>query len=154
MSFHNVVYDVNIYIYIYILIVTQRDGFRKVLVFIPTHEIKIQQKLSWHRYAFSTFYDHNAVPHFRNKERELNCYIDTLLMVSTVSVLYVTILSYLILEHHCATSRKVAGWIPDWVIGIIHWFNPFGRRMALESTEPLTEVSTRNISWGLKAVGA
>ena len=43
-----------------------------LVVFIPTHEIKIQQKLSWHRYAFSTFYDHNAVPQFRTKERVLN----------------------------------------------------------------------------------
>jgi hypothetical protein len=26
--------------------------------------------------------------------------------------------------------------------------------MALGSTQPLTEISTRNISWGVKAVGA
>jgi len=26
--------------------------------------------------------------------------------------------------------------------------------MALESTQPLTEMSTRNISWGVKAAGA
>jgi hypothetical protein len=124
------------------------------VVFIPTHEIKIQQKLSWHRYAFYTFCDHNAIPHFRTKERVLNWHIDILLTVSTVSLLFVTILPYLILKHHCATSRKVAGWIPHWLIAIIHCFNPFGRSMALESTEPLTEVSTRSISWGLKAVGA
>jgi len=35
---------------------------------------------------------------------------------------------------HCATSRKVAGSIPDGVIGIFHWHNPFGR------TQPLTGV--------------
>ena len=69
-------------------------------------------------------------------------------------MLFVTTLPYLPRKHHCATSRKVAGWIPDWVIGIIHQFNPFGRSIALESSEPLTEVSTRSISWGLKAVGA
>jgi hypothetical protein len=51
---------------------------RTFVVFIPTHEIKIQQKLSWHRYAFSTFYDHNAVPHFRTKERVLNWHIGTI----------------------------------------------------------------------------
>ena len=37
--------------------------------------------------------------------------------------------------RHCATSRKVAGSIPDGV-------------MALGLTQPLTEMSTRNISWG------
>ena len=48
---------------------------------------------------------------------------------------------------HCATSRKVADSIPDGVIGIFHWHNPSGRTMALGSTQPLTEMSTRNISW-------
>ena len=49
---------------------------------------------------------------------------------------------------HCATSRKVAGSIPDGVIGIFHWHNPSGRTRALGSTQTLTEMSTRNISWG------
>ena len=31
---------------------------------------------------------------------------------------------------------------------------PSGRAMALVSTQPLTEISTRNISWGVKSVGA
>jgi hypothetical protein len=34
--------------------------------------------------------------------------------------------------RHCTTNRKVAGSIPDGVIGIFHWPNPFGRTMALE----------------------
>jgi hypothetical protein len=50
--------------------------------------------------------------------------------------------------RHCATSCKVADSIPDGVIGIFHWHNPVGRTMALGSTQPLTEMSTRNISWG------
>ena len=33
--------------------------------------------------------------------------------------------------RHCATSRKVAGSIPDGVIGIFHWHNPSVRTMAL-----------------------
>ena len=49
---------------------------------------------------------------------------------------------------HCATSRKVAGSIPDGVIGIFHWHNPSGRTMALRLTQPLTEMSTRSISLG------
>jgi hypothetical protein len=40
------------------------------------------------------------------------------------------------------------------VSGIFHWHNPFGRTMALGSTQPLREMSTRNISWGVKAAGA
>ena len=49
--------------------------------------------------------------------------------------------------RHCTTSRKVAGSIADGVIGIFHWHNPSGRTMALGSTQPLTEMSTRNISF-------
>ena len=53
--------------------------------------------------------------------------------------------------RHCATSRKIAGSIPDCVIVIFHWHNPSGRTMALRLTQPLTEMNTRNISLGLKA---
>jgi hypothetical protein len=35
-----------------------------------------------------------------------------------------------------------------------HLHNPSGRTMALVLTQPLTEMSTRNISWGVKAAGA
>jgi len=56
--------------------------------------------------------------------------------------------------RHCATSRKVAGSIRDGVIGIFHWHNPSGRTMALGLTQPLSEMSTRNISWGVKVAGA
>ena len=38
--------------------------------------------------------------------------------------------------RHCATSRKVAGSIPDGVIGIFHWLNPSGRTIALGLTQP------------------
>jgi len=49
---------------------------------------------------------------------------------------------------HYATNRQVAGSTPDGVIGFFQWHNPFGRTMALGSTQPLTEMSTRCISWG------
>jgi len=48
----------------------------------------------------------------------------------------------------CATNRKVAGSIPDGVIGIFHWHNPSSHTMALGSTQPLTEMSTRSIAQG------
>ena len=38
---------------------------------------------------------------------------------------------------HCATSRKVMGLIPDFVIGIFHLNNPSGCSMALGLTQPL-----------------
>ena len=56
--------------------------------------------------------------------------------------------------RHCATSLKVAGSISDGVIGIFHWHNPSGRTVALELTQPLTEMSTSNISWEAKEADA
>jgi hypothetical protein len=32
--------------------------------------------------------------------------------------------------RYCATNRKVAGSIPDGVMGIFHWHNPSDRTMA------------------------
>jgi hypothetical protein len=52
--------------------------------------------------------------------------------------------------RHCATSQKVTGSIPEGVTGIFHQHNPSGRTMALGLTQPLTKMSTRNISWGGK----
>jgi len=42
--------------------------------------------------------------------------------------------------------------IPDGVTGIFHWRNPSGRTMALGSTQPLTEINTRNMSLGNRGV--
>ena len=47
----------------------------------------------------------------------------------------------------CATTRKVTGSISAGVSGILHSHNPSDRTMALRSTQPLTEMSTRSISW-------
>jgi hypothetical protein len=56
------------------------------------------------------------------------------------------------------TARGARGGAVDWVTalqagrsrvsGICHWHNRSGRTMALGSTQPLTEMSTRGISWG------
>jgi hypothetical protein len=43
-----------------------------------------------------------------------------------------------------ATSRKVPGSIPD-VIAFFSWPKPTTRTMAIESTQPLIEMSTRNL---------
>jgi hypothetical protein len=50
--------------------------------------------------------------------------------------------------RHYDTSRKVAGSIPDEVIRFFNWPNPSSRIMALGSTQPLTEMSTRNLRGG------
>jgi hypothetical protein len=47
-----------------------------------------------------------------------------------------------------ATSRKVANSIPDEVIGFFNCTNPSSRTMALGSTQPVTEMSTRNLPGG------
>ena len=49
----------------------------------------------------------------------------------------------------CATNRKFAGSIPEGAIGISHG-HFFDRTMALGSTQPQIEMSTRSISWRLK----
>ena len=39
----------------------------------------------------------------------------------------------------------------DGIIGIFHWNHLSGRTMALWSTQPLTELSTKNISWARRS---
>ena len=49
----------------------------------------------------------------------------------------------------CATNRKVAGSMPSGVSGFFIDINSFwSYTMALGLTQPLTEMSTRSISWG------
>jgi hypothetical protein len=47
-----------------------------------------------------------------------------------------------------STSRKVAGSIIDEVIGLLNSHNPSSRTMALGSTQPLTDMSSWNVSEG------
>jgi hypothetical protein len=57
--------------------------------------------------------------------------------------------------RHCATSRKVAGSIPGGVIENLHLHALSGRTVAPGLSQPLTDMSTRNISGGggVKAAG-
>ena len=55
--------------------------------------------------------------------------------------------------RHCATSWTVACSVPEGVIWVFHGPNPTGRTMAPGSTQPLTEMSSRDITWGVKAAG-
>jgi hypothetical protein len=53
-----------------------------------------------------------------------------------------------------ASSWKVAVSNSDAIIGIFHRPNPSGPILILESTEPLTEKSTRSPFEGVKVAGA
>jgi hypothetical protein len=48
--------------------------------------------------------------------------------------------------RYCAANQKVAGSIPDGVMEFFIDINPSDRTMAMGSTQPLTEMSTRCIS--------
>jgi hypothetical protein len=50
--------------------------------------------------------------------------------------------------RHFGTSREILGAIPDEVIGFFNLRNPSSRTMALELTQHLTEMNTRNFSGG------
>jgi hypothetical protein len=49
--------------------------------------------------------------------------------------------------RQCTTIQKVMGSNPDGVNGIFQWLNPSGRTVALGSSQPLTGMSIRGISW-------
>jgi hypothetical protein len=49
---------------------------------------------------------------------------------------------------------EAAGSVPDGVIGIFYFPNLSGRTMIPGSRQPVTEMITRIISWGIKAAGA
>ena len=59
----------------------------------------------------------------------------------TCSVVQLYLLNYF-------PSLKVAGPIPDELIGFFNLPNPSSRTMALRLTQPLTEMSTRNLPGG------
>jgi hypothetical protein len=88
----------------------------------------------------------------------MSCSSPTLLALPLLSaVIFLIYLIYIGMQwpswlRHCTTSRNM-GSIPDGVIGIFHRHNRSGHTMALGSTQPLTEMSTRNIFWGAKAAG-
>jgi hypothetical protein len=56
--------------------------------------------------------------------------------------------------RYCVTNQKVAGSIPDGVMEFFIDINPSDRTMALGSTQPLREICTGRISWGVNVVGA
>jgi hypothetical protein len=45
-------------------------------------------------------------------------------------------------------NLPVAVSIPDKIVGFLNWLNPSNHTVALGSTQPLTEMSTRNLPGG------
>jgi hypothetical protein len=84
------------------------------------------------------YYEVSAVGESRKKVDKLSV---TLILCNTL------IMQWRSWLRHCATNRNVAGSIPYGVTGIFQWLNPSVRIVALGSTQPLTEMSTRNPSW-------
>jgi hypothetical protein len=82
-----------------------------------------------------------------------NCVIYAALKESRLikTVLRLWIFSWL---RHYATSQKVAGSIAAVVIGFLNWPNRSSRSMALGLTQPVIEMSTRNlqrtVGWGIR----
>jgi hypothetical protein len=67
------------------------------------------------------------------------------MIVSGKIIIIIIIIIIISWFRHYATSLKDAGSIPDEIIGFFNLPNSSSRTMALESTQPLTEMSTRNI---------
>jgi hypothetical protein len=59
-----------------------------------------------------------------------------------------------LLSYAVAQLVEAPGSIPDGVTGIFHLHNPSSRTMTLGLTQCVTEMSTRNNSWRVKAAGA
>ena len=56
--------------------------------------------------------------------------------------------------RHCATSRKVAGSIPDGVIEIFHWHNPSGPHYVPGVDSACNRNEYQEYFLGVKAAGA
>ena len=52
------------------------------------------------------------------------------------------------------TNQKVAVSIPDGISGTFYLLNHSGLTMTLGSTQPLTEMSIKDLLWRVKAAGA
>jgi hypothetical protein len=66
--------------------------------------------------------------------------LSKLIMKSYLAIKFILLPQTTSWLRHCATNRKVAGSIPDNVIGIFHLYNPSGLTMALGLTQPLREI--------------
>ena len=82
---------------------------------------------------------------------------NTLLLLTTFSTQFIGIFKICLHTSGCAVGRGIALQAGRsrvrFPIVSLEFFH-FGRTMALGLTQSQTEISTRNISWGVKAAGA
>jgi hypothetical protein len=85
----------------------------------------------------------NKVTNAIHKNLKPQCFYITLFVLATVGyiqgVYFIRGTRWRSWLRHCGTSRKVVGSIPDG---------------GLRSNQPVTEMSTRNVSWEVKTGGA
>ena len=104
----------------------------------------------------------------RNRRQAILCSTAVLTIAATVCklnttqlvlccFLVISIVPFLYFEFK---RRTLYCWLLNPVLpntgvnGIFHWHHPSGRTMVLGWSQPLTEMNTRNISWGVKAADA
>jgi len=74
----------------------------------------------------------------------LPCFLFTVCRLFLSSLIHTIVPAYF-LHHSPSPHFKI---FPCGFFGFFHWHNTSSRTMALGSTQPLTEMSTRNVSWG------
>jgi hypothetical protein len=82
-----------------------------------------------------------------NEKSEPYCYVN-LFFIIIIIIIINPVIAVAQWWMCCATNRKVTGSILDGVMEFFIDINPSDRTMALRSTQPLTEMSTKSISWG------
>jgi hypothetical protein len=76
------------------------------------------------------------------------CLVHILLLSIFYATCYTVTEQRLLYNKTIRGRRMVAGSIPDEAIAFFNWPNPSSRTMALESTQPLTEMTTMNLPGG------
>jgi hypothetical protein len=85
---------------------------------------------------------------YTTPSRNLNPAVQPMAITTELSRLHLLLYRYILYLRHYATSWKVAGSIPDEIIGFSNRPKPSSRTMTLGSTQPLTEMSARNLPGG------
>jgi hypothetical protein len=125
------------------------DSYVAVCRCCAVHCLIIIYMVYTHRHTHTHTHTHTLPKFIQFQPTYLPAFLPTYTYISVHK--YVT---YVHVNTYLRTSRKVAASIPDGVIGIFHWHNSSDYTMALGSTQSLTEMSTRNVSWVAKAAGA
>ena len=119
-----------------------------------TSIFRAEELLVWgHRISYNL----NFWLKFRTLLRNISCSFNLKIInfciskqttASSVRIFIILQKGYAVAQLVQALRYKLEGRRFDGVTGTFQWHNPSGCTMALGLTQPLTEMSTRNISWG------